>query len=153
MDAQWPATVLAMENKIPFRHACVAYLASVTTAALCGASPSFIGATASQALPSLGFAWLAAFVGGLLPFMLAIQRANKLGTRSWAYFAGSGTLAALAAAVVLVGASALACEDEERSSDVPGLLLLLAASGATGGTACWLALRVQARLDTRVRMS
>jgi len=101
----------------------------------------------------LGLAWLAAFVGGLLPFILAIQRANKLGIRSWAYFAGSGTLAALAAAVVLVGASALACDDAESSSDVPGMLLLLAASGAAGGTACWLALHVQARLDTSVRMS
>jgi len=101
----------------------------------------------------LGIAWLAAFVGGLLPFTLAIQRANKLGMRSWAYFAGAGTLAALATLVLLAGASAFACGEEESSSNMLGIVLLLAASGASGGTACWAALRIQARLDTRVRIS
>lgn len=101
----------------------------------------------------LGIAWIGAFIGGLLPYILAIQRANKLGIRSWAYFAGCGTLAALSAALLVIGLDAFACGEEENSSNMLGMLLLLAASGAVGGTASWFALRVQARLDTRVRMS
>jgi hypothetical protein len=62
-------------------------------------------------------------------------------------------LAALAAAAVLMGVEVFACEEEENASNMLGLLLLLAASGAAGGTACWAALRIQARLDTRVRIS
>jgi len=142
-----------MENKITLRHACVAYLAAVTAAAVCGTLPALIAGPAAKAAPFLGLAWLAAFVGGLLPFTVAIQRANKLGLRSWAYFAGSGSLAALAAFAVLMAANALACDEGDSSSDMPGILLLLAASGAAGGTACWAALRIQARLDTRVRIS
>jgi len=142
-----------MENHIPLRHACVAYLAAVTAATACSVIPTLVGNSPPMPASLFGFFWLAAFVGGLLPFALTIQRANKLGLRSWAYFAGSGTLAALAAAVLVIGASAFACDDAELSSDLPGIFLLLAASGASGGSACWLALRVQARLDTRVRMS
>jgi len=100
-----------------------------------------------------GLAWLAAFVCGLIPFTLTIRRANKLGKKSLAYFAGSGTLAAITAAAVILAASAFACDDGDDSSNLFAMFLLLAASGATGGSACWLALRVQARLDTRVRMS
>ena len=143
MNAQWPATVQAMENTITLRHACVAYIAAVTGAAVFCISPTLFGGRLSEVAAMFGLAWLAAFVCGLIPFTLTIRRANKLGKRSLAYFAGSGTLAA----------SAFACDDGEDSSNLFATFLLLAASGATGGSACWLALRVQARLDTRVRMS
>jgi len=101
----------------------------------------------------LGIAWLAAFVGGLLPFTLAIQRANKLGIRSWAYFAGAGTLAALATLVLLAGASAFACGEEESSSNMLGIVLLLAASGAPAAQAPARRRDNQARLETSVRIS
>jgi hypothetical protein len=141
-----------MKNTITLRHACVAYLAAVTAAAICGASPALVAAPISRSMPTLGLAWLAAFVG-LLPLTWAIYRANKRGIRSWAYFAVFGAMAALASAALLIGVEALACEEEDSASNLLGMLLFLEASGAAGGTACWFALRVQARLDTRVRMS
>jgi len=153
MNAQWPATVQAMENTITLRHACVAYIAAVTGAAVFCISPTLFGGRLSEVAAMFGLAWLAAFVCGLIPFTLTIRRANKLGKKSLAYFAGSGTLAAITAAAVILAASAFACDDGEDSSNLFAMFLLLAASGVTGGSACWLALRVQARLDTRVRMS
>lgn len=145
----------AMENKITLRHACVAYLAAVTATAACG---SFIlvaleGALLSAVVPFFGIAWLCASVGGLLPFTIAIYFANRLNIRSWAYFAGVGTVAALATSLLVMGENAFACGEEENPFEMLNLCLHLAASGAAGGTACWAALRIQARLDTRVRMS
>jgi len=144
-----------MEYKIPLRHASVAYLAAVTATAACGSFTFVVmnGAPFSVVAPFFGIAWLGASIGGLLPFSLAIYFANRLKIRSWAYFAGVGTAAALAVSLLVMGASAFACGEEENPLEMLNLFLQLAASGAAGGTACWLALRVQARFDTRVRIS
>lgn len=144
-----------MRNKIPLRHASVAYLAAVTATAACG-SFTFValsGATLEVIAQAFGMAWVGASVGGLLPFALAIHLANRLNKRSWVYFAGSGTAASLAVSFLVLGASAFACGDPPSPFMMLKLALHVAASGAAGGTACWFALLVQARLDTKVRMS
>lgn len=144
-----------MENKITLRHASVAYLAAVTAAAACGCLTfvALSGATLELIAQAFGMAWLGVSVGALLPFAMAIHLANRLNKRSWIYFAGSGIAAALAVSFLVLGASAFACGDPPSPFMMLKFALHVAASGAAGGTACWFALRAQARLDTKVRMS
>jgi hypothetical protein len=145
-----------MENTITLRHACVAYLAAVTAAAACGTLTFGIQAgilVAREVFLLMGFAWLGAFISGLLPYAALIHLARRLNLRSWAYFASGGAAAALLAFSVLLGADAYACGEHGDPVSKLHLALHLAVSGAAGGTACWYMLRRQARLDTRVRMS
>lgn len=145
-----------MNNTITLRRACPAFLAAVTAAAAWNSACGMLllGLSPFRSAALFGIAWLLAAVGGILPFTFGIRLANRLGIRSWAYFAAGGAMAALAVLGVLAGVDAYACED-----DTPNLLqdlwlaVHVAASGAVAGTACWYVLRRQERLETRVRMS
>ncbi|SFF55232.1 hypothetical protein SAMN05518865_101442 [Duganella sp. CF458] len=144
-----------MENTITLRHAIVAYLAAVTAAAVCGTF-TFAMQVGVQifmgAVMLLGASWLCAFVSALIPFVLTIKLANRLGTRSWRYFAGTGVVTALAVFGTVLGVDAYACDDGPVMQ-AWNYALHMAASGAAGGTACWYVLERQARFDTSVRMS
>lgn len=134
-----------MNNPITFGQAGTALLAAVSGAAAYNAASVMLAFEISLTLALLVFcyAWLAAFVVGLLPYIIAIRLANRLRTRSWAFFTGY---------CVAIG---LGLYSLTTPKTIGGLWLLLhfAASGAAAGTACWYELRRQARLDTSVRMS